>query len=230
MSADKTLDFRYAVANTEILVHPSGTLETFGNTILGYVLVCEEMDSVDRCRVRSGRMRIARPQIVTPSAYSEMLLEGFGEEARKYAKWLAENEDSVRILRYGYSLRREAFSEQSVGRPLADVLADARRDAEAKDDPFFALVRGVDDPWDVCLVRLFWEVVSRSVRKNVLEMEQRRMFERKDALDPEVREEIERAFAAAERDPSLVRELGALLQRRGVFEASEERFFALVKR
>ena len=230
MSADKTLDFRYAVANTEILVHPSGTLETFGNTILGYVLVCEEMDSVDRCRVRSGRMRIARPQIVTPSAYSEMLLEGFGEEARKYAKWLAENEDSVRILRYGYSLRREAFSEQSVGRPLADVLADARRDAEAKDDPFFALVRGVDDPWDVCLVRLFWEVVSRSVRKNVLEMEQRRMFERKDALDPEVREEIERAFAAAERDPSLVRELGALLQRRGVFEAYEERFFALVKR
>ena len=230
MSADKTLDFRYAVANTEILVHPSGTLETFGNTILGYVLVCEEMDSVDRCRVRSGRMRIARPQIVTPSAYSETLLEGFGEEARKYAKWLAENEDSVRILRYGYSLRREAFSEQSVGRPLADVLADARRDAEAKDDPFFALVRGVDDPWDVCLVRLFWEVVSRSVRKNVLEMEQRRMFERKDALDPEVREEIERAFAAAERDPSLVRELGALLQRRGVFEAYEERFFALVKR
>ncbi len=230
MSADKTLDFRYAVANTEILVHPSGTLETFGNTILGYVLVCEEMDSVDRCRVRSGRMRIARPQIVTPSAYSETLLEGFGEEARKYAKWLAENEDSVRILRYGYSLRREAFSEQSVGRPLADVLADARRDAEAKDDPFFALVRGVDDPWDVCLVRLFWEVVSRSVRKNVLEMEQRRMFDRKDALDPEVREEIERAFAAAERDPSLVRELGALLQRRGVFEAYEERFFALVRR
>lgn len=230
MSADKTLDFRYAVANTEILVHPSGTLETFGNTILCYVLVCEEMDSVDRCRVRSGRMRIARPQIVTPSAYSETLLEGFGEEARKYAKWLAENEDSVRILRYGYSLRREAFSEQSVGRPLADVLADARRDAEAKDDPFFALVRGVDDPWDVCLVRLFWEVVSRSVRKNVLEMEQRRMFDRKDALDPEVREEIERAFAAAERDPSLVRELGALLQRRGVFEAYEERFFALVRR
>ena len=230
MSADKTLDFRYAVANTEILVHPSGTLETFGNTILGYVLVCETMDSVDRCRVRTGRMKLARPQIVTPSAYSEMLLEGFGEEARKYAKWLEEHEDSVRILRYGYSLRREAFSEQTVGRPLADVLADARRDVESRDDPFLALVRGVDDPGDVCLVRLVWEGVSRSARKNFEEMAARRMFDRKDALDPEVREEIERAFAAAERDPSLVRELGALLQRRGVFEAYEERFFALVKR
>ena len=195
MSADKTLDFRYAVANTEILVHPSGTLETFGNTILGYVLVCEDMDSVDRCRVRTGRMRVARPQIVTP-----------------------------------YTLRRESFSEETVGRPLADVLADARRDVESRDDPYLALVRGVDEPWDVCLVRLFWEVVSRSARKNIEEMAARRMFDRKDAIDPEVRDEIERAFAAAARDPSLVKELGALLQRRGVFEAYEERFFALVRR
>ena len=230
MSADRTLDFRYAVANTEILVPPSGTLETFGNTILGYVLLCEDMDSIDRCRVRTGRMRAARPQIVTPSAYSQTLLEGFGEEARKYAKWLEENEDSVRILRYGYTLRREAFSEQTVGRPIADVLADARRDVESRDDPYLALVRGVDEPWDVCLVKLFWEVVSRSARKNFEEMAARRMFDRKDALGPEIREEIERAFAAAQRDPSLVKELGALLQKRGAFEAYEERFFALVRR
>ena len=230
MSADKTLDFRYAVANTEILVPPSGTLETFGNTILGYVLVCETMDSVDRCRVRTGRMKLARPQIVTPAAYSEMLLEGFGDEARKYAKWLAEHEDSVRILRYGYTLRSESYCEQTVGRPLADVVADARRDVESRDDPYLALVQGVDEPWDVCLVRLFWDVVSRSARKNFEEMAERRLFDRKDALGPEVRDEIERAFAAAARDPSLVKPLGALLQKHGAFEAYEERFFALVRR
>ncbi|MBQ3811030.1 MAG: hypothetical protein II839_09460 [Kiritimatiellae bacterium] len=230
MGNDRLLDFRFAVSNTEILVPPSGTLETFGNTILGYVLVCETMDSVDRCRIRTGRMKLARPQIVTPSAYSEMLLEGFGEEARKYAKWLAENEASVRILRYGYTLRRESFSEEEVGRPLAAVAADAKRDVESRGDPYLALVQGVDEPWDVCLVRLFWEVVSKSARKNFAEMAERRMFDRKDALGPEVRDEIERAFAAAERDPSLVKELGALLQKRGAFEAYEERFFALVRR
>lgn len=230
MSADKTLDFRFAVANTEILVHPSGTLETFGNTILGYVHVCETMDSVDRCRIRTGRMKLARPQIVTPAAYSEMLLEGFGEEASKYAKWLSENEDSVRILRYGYTLRRESFSEETVGRPLAEVVADARRDVEGRGDPYLALVQGVDEPWDVCLVRLFWDVVSRSARKNFAEMAERRMFDRKDALGPDVRAEIERAFAAAARDPSLVKQLGALLQKHGAFEAYEERFFELVRR
>ena len=230
MSADRALDFRYAVANTEILVAPSGTLETFGATIVGYVHVCETMDSVDRCRVRTGRMRLSRPQIVTPAAYSEMLLEGFGEEARKYAEWLAEHEESVRILRYGYTLRRESFSEETVGRPLAAVVEDAKRDVASRKDPYLALVLGVDEPWDVCLVKLFREIVARSARKNFAEMAERRMFDRKDALGPEVREEIERAFAAAERDRSLVKELGALLQKHGAFEAYEERFFALVPR
>ena len=229
MSGDRALDFRYAVANTEILVAPAGTLETFGNTIVGYVHVCETMDDVDRCRIRTGRMTVARPQIVTPAAYSELLLEGFGEEARKYAEWLAENEESVRILRYGYSLSRESFSEETVRRPLAAVVADARRDVESRKDPFLALVQGVDEPWDVCLVRLFRDVVSRSASRNFAEMAERRLFDRRDGIAPDVRDEIERAFAAAERDRSLVKPLGALLQKHGVFDAYEERFFALFK-
>ena len=230
MSADKALDFRYAVANTEILVAPSGTLETFGATIVGYVHVCETMDSVDRCRVRTGRMRLSRPQIVTPAAYSEMLLEGFGEEARKYAEWLAEHEESVRILRYGYSLRRESFSEQTVGRPLADVLADARRDVESRDDPFLALVRGVDDPWDVCLVRLFWVVTRASVADNVRELNERKLFEMEDGIPVGVRQEIESAFEAARSNPALVKPLGTLLKQHGLFDRYQDRFFALIKR
>lgn len=229
MSGDRRLDFRYAVANTEVLVAPAGTLETFGSTIVGYVLVCETMDDVDRCRIRTGRMKIARPQIVTPAAYSELLLEGFGEEARKYAGWLAENEDSVRILRYGYSLTRESFGEETVRRPLAAVVEDARRDVESRKDPFLALVQGVDEPWDVCLVRLFREIVLRSVSRNFAEMAERHLFDRRDGIAPDVREEIERAFAAAGRDRSLVKPLGALLQKHGVFDAYEERFFALLK-
>ena len=229
MSGDPRLDFRYAVSNTEILVAPSGTLETFGNTIVGYVHVCETMDDVERCRVRTGRMQIARPQIVTPAAYSRLLLDGFGEEARKYAEWLEENEESVRILRYGYSLKRESFSEETVRRPLAAVVEDARRDVESRKDPYLALVQGVDEPWDVCLVRLFRDVVFRSVPRNFAEMAERRLFDRRDGIAPDVREEIERAFSAAERDRSLVKPLGALLQKHGVFDAYEERFFALLK-
>ena len=38
------------------------------------------------------------------------------------------------------------------------------------------------------------------------------------------------AFEKAERDPSLVGELGGLLRRKGVFEQYQDRFFKLVRR
>ena len=145
MSESDNLDFRYAVANTEILIPPSGMLETFGNTLVNYIVVSELMDSVGKCHVRSGRMKLFKPQIITPSAYSEMLLEGFGEEARKYVRWLAEHEDDVHVLRYGYTLKRESFSEELVSRPIDAVLADAAKDVAARKDPYLALVRGVDE-------------------------------------------------------------------------------------
>lgn len=230
MKKDPSLDFRYAVANTEILVAPTGMLETFGNTIVDYVLVSESMDEIDRCHVRTGRMQLAKPQIITPSAYSQMLLEGFGEEAKKYVEWLAEHEDDVHILRYGYVLKRESFSDELVTRPLEAVLADAKADVEKKNDPFTALVKGVDEPWDVCLVRLFWEVVRNSAKRNIAEMAKRHLFERtQHGLSAEDRKEIEEAFAAAAKDRSLVHQLGVLLQSKKVFEAYEDRFFALMK-
>ena len=199
MSDNPALDFRYAVANTEIIVPPSGMLETFGNTLVNYIVVSELMDSVGKCHVRSGRMKLLKPQIITPSAYSEMLLEGFGEEARKYVRWLAEHEDDVHILRYGYTLKRESFSEELVTRPIDDLLADVAKDVAERKDPYLALVRGVDEPWDVSLVRLFWEVVNRSAKKNIREMAEKHLFDQgaAAALAPDARQEIEEAFAAA---------------------------------
>ena len=151
-----TFDFWYAVRNTEVIVPPKRHLETFGNTIINYVLVCELMDSVQQVRVREGRMQALRPQIVTPEAYSEMILEGFGEQAEKYLEWLREHEDGVHVLQYGYSLKQEAFSEEIVNDGIENVLGRVKKDVAARGDPLSAVVKGVDTPWDVCLVRLFW--------------------------------------------------------------------------
>ena len=230
MSEPNSLDFRYAVANTEILVPPTGMLETFGNTLVNYIVVSELMDSVGKCHVRSGRMKLFKPQIITPSAYSEMLLEGFGEEARKYVRWLAEHEDDVHILRYGYTLKRESFSEELVSRPIEAVLADAAKDVAARKDPFLALVRGVDEPWDVSLVHFFWLHVNASAPVNVREFEAARQREMEESTPRAVRDEVEAAFARAQENPALVHELGALLQRRGVFDRYQDRFFKLVRR
>jgi hypothetical protein len=222
-------DFWFAVNNTEIVMPPKRHLETFGNTIINYYLVSELMDSVGKVRVREGRMQALRPQIITPSSYSTTLLEGFGEQAQQYLEWLKEHEDSVRILRYGYTLKQEAFSEQVLTETPEAVLERVKADVAGKQDPFAAVVKGVDDPWDVCLVRLFWAVIQNSAQANIRELHERRMFELQDGVPAGLREEIEKGFLAAAKDASLIKALGRLLQENGLFDHYQDRFFSLVQ-
>ncbi len=229
MTDKRTFDFWYAVNNTEVVLLPSKHLETFGTTMLNYYLVTQLMDSVDQIRVREGRMKALRPQIITPQAYSETLLEGFGEEAHKYVEWLKEHESEMRILQYGYTLQNEAFSEHVVTDNVEAVVERVKEEVARKDDPFNAIAIGVDDPWDVCLVKMFWEVISKSAKANVTEMEQRKLFERQGSLPRGIRDEIEKAFLAASKDHSLINRLGQLLQHHRVFEEYQDRFFSLVK-
>lgn len=224
------LDFWYAVNHTNVVLAPERHLETFGNTIVNYHLISELLDSVDKVRVREGRLQALRPQIITPSAYSNMVLEGFGSQAEKYVEWLRENEDSVRVLRYGYVLKQEAFSEQVITDNADAVVERVKQAVSAKKDPFSAVIHGVDDPWDVCLVRFFWQLIQNSAHANIQELNARRMFELREGIPMAVREEIEKGFKEAEANPSLIKHLGSLLQKHGVFEQFQDRFFALVKR
>ena len=154
MKAKSSFDFWYAVNNTEIVMLPSKHLETFGATMLNYHMVSELMDSVNQVRVREGRMHANRPQIITPEAYSQTLLEGFGDEAQRYIDWLKEHEKDLRILQYGYKLRQEAFSEHLVSDNVKNVVDRVQNEVKEKGDPFSAVLVGVDEPWDVCLVKV----------------------------------------------------------------------------
>jgi hypothetical protein len=60
-------------------------------------------------------------------------------------------------------------------------------------------------------------------------MERHRLFSRQDGVPHGLREQIEGGFKAAATDASTIKALGGLLQKHGVFEQYEDRFFALVK-
>ena len=158
-----------------------------------------------------------------------MILEGFGEQAEKYLEWLRDHEDQVRILRYGYTLRQEAFSEHVITDRMDAVVERVKKEVAERNDPFSSVIKGVDDPWDVCLVRLFWQVIQSSAQANFREMAAKRMFEIQDGLPQGLRDEIETAFLAAGRDGNLIKPLGRLLQQHNVFDQYQDRFFALVK-
>ena len=181
-------------------------------------------------RIREGRLEAHKPAIITPEAYVQDQMEGFGEQARQYLDFLKQHEDSIRILQYGYRLRQEAFSEQVVTDSIDAVLDRVVECVKAADDPFATVIRGVDEPWDVCLVHFFWLHANASAPVNVRDFEKAHAQAAMEATAPALREDVERAFARAESNPSLVRELGAYLQKQGVFEHYQDRFFKLVRR
>ena len=222
-------DFWYAVNNTEIVLMPSRQLETFGTTILNYYMAAELMDNPHQIRIREGRIHANRPKIITPQAYAEVLLEGFGEEARKYIEWLREHEKDVHILQYGYMLRRESFSEYTVSGNILEVVEQIKKSVQEKNDPLAAVLIGVDKPWDVCLIKLFWEVAVNSVEKNVMDMRNAGLFDELSPSPRGLKEEIERDFLTASRNPALINALYRKLKKYNLFEHYQDRFFNLVR-
>lgn len=231
MDKDKQdFNFWYAVENTKILKLPNTHLETFGSTIVNYYLVSELMDSANKIRVREGRLEASRPKLIMPSAYSQTMLEGFGKEAEQYINWLKENEQKLRILEYGYSLTQQAHREYVIEDNLQSAVDKVEAEVKAADDPMSAIAVGVDEPWDVCLVKLFWEVMQQSVGPNIQELHRYKLLDNDQGVPLGLRQDIEEAFRDATLNPDAMKALASLLQKNNLFDEYQDRFFALAKK
>lgn len=223
-------DFWYAINNTEIVSLPARRLETFGATILHYHLISELMDMVDHVRVREGKIQSYRPQIVIPGSPAyQSVLEGFGAEAERYIEWLKENKQELHVLQYGFKIKKGECSEHVLADNIMSVTDKVRADVKGRQDPFIAVVRGVDDPWEVCLLKLMFEVIRRSIPGNVNELKSRNLFGETDGVPNVVAQDIEETFLAAARNPALTGRLALKLERYGVFEKYQDRFFSIVR-
>lgn len=166
-------DFQYALENTRVVVPPRGLIETFGTTSFQFLLVSELMDQVNAVRVRGGRIEAERPRIVSPQTFHKLLLEGFGEEAREYADWLEGQSDQLKILKYGFQLRKSDVRQDVIHDPMDDVLARLEQRVKTADDPKSVLLAGVDDAWEVCLLKFTMELIQRSAGENLGEWQRR---------------------------------------------------------
>lgn len=225
----KSHDFWYAVNNTEVVMMPTSHLETFGATNLYYHMVSELMDTVGRIRVREGKIQSKRPQIITPTYYENENLEGFGDEARQYLEWLRQHAQDVRILQYGFVVQKTELNEHIVTGQMAEVLERVKQDVKQKNNPTAAVIHGVDQPWDVCLLKFMVDMIRHSAPANINDLNRRHLLDNVNGVPRAVREEIEGLFLKASRDPSLVKLLGGKLRKYGLFEEYEDRFFALVR-
>jgi len=165
-------DFHYALENTRVVVAPVHVIETYGQTSFRFRLVTEPMDQIGSVRLRKGMIHAERPRILAPSHLSRMILEGFGEHAREFADWM-EHQRDFHILRYGFSLRKTDLSEQVHHEPVGELLHRLEEEIRREDDPLNTLIEGVDDAWEVCLMKFTSDLIRRSSGENMAEWKRR---------------------------------------------------------
>lgn len=159
--------FQYAVENTHVIRAPEQRIQTFGNTSFRFFLVTELMDSVNKVRVRDGRLQAERPQIITPGYVQRQLLEGFGEKAGEFLEWLQHHSNDLAILKYGFQFKKTSISEETVHCPLEDVVGRLKEEVDRRGDPMSAIIQGVDEGWEVCLLKFAADMIQQSAPDNL---------------------------------------------------------------
>ncbi|MBN2238181.1 MAG: hypothetical protein JW712_00270 [Dehalococcoidales bacterium] len=223
-----------AVVNTEIIRAPRQNLYTFGTTNIYYYLVTvpaysELTGGPTETVVREGRVIAERPKIVTPYYLSN--LEGFSQEARQYFQALIEEfgERSVHGLVYAY--KNEPKEMNIVSNDLRSVVDKLNEEIDKREDKLSAIIKGEDTLWDVSLMKFIFEVTRTSAPHNFKQLETRGLLEMDSRGTPRgVRDKINDLFEEVGNGEREAGELKEELERWGLFEEYQDRFFSLFKR
>jgi hypothetical protein len=117
--------------------------------------------------VRDGRIHAERPQILTPEHYCRLLLEGFGDKAERYVEQLRERARNIAVLRYGFQFRKTDVTEKTTRDSIDTVIARTKSQVEHSEEPLSAVIQGVDDAWEVCLLKFTIDMIERSSGGNL---------------------------------------------------------------
>jgi len=216
---------KHAIERTKVVRFPRQNLATFGNTTVSYYVVTGLTKNVNV--VREGNVIAERPRIVTPSYLTR--LEGFSEQASKYLQTMAENAPHEPGIFYRY--KNEAKEMNIVSEPIATLLNKLNERIEEENNPLSAIIKGIEELWDVSLMLFIYELTRGSVYTNITDF-QRSGFLNIDStgVPKDARIFIEELFELVNKDVSRAPELVSELNRWRLFEEYQDRFFALFRK
>jgi hypothetical protein len=73
-------------------------------------------------------------------------------------------------------LRKTDLNDRIVRRPLDVVVADLQTELDRTEDPLRAIVIGVDEGWEVCLLKFAADLIQQSVGDNTRDFRRRGLF------------------------------------------------------
>ena len=223
---------RHAIEHTELIRTPRQKLATFGVTDIYYYLLTKPVytdldEGLIETVVREGRVIAERPKIVTPY-YLLNLFEGF-EHGREYVDYMLRNygPNEPGLL---YRYRNEPADMNITSSSLESVVDNINRKIDEDQNPLAAIIKGIDELWDISLMKFIHDVTRRSLSGNVVELGMRGLLEMDSSGIPRhTRLQIEQLFVEAMHEKAKVYELEAELLRWGLFHEYEDRFLDLFR-
>jgi len=236
---------KYALEQTEILRLPKQLLATFGSSVVHYYVLTEPVylefeKKKEETIIREGKITWGQPRILTPGYM--LRVEGFSGEARKAFEMLAREIPDLAGLLYTMEFKKEFEKMNIVFDNLREVFKKLEQDLEKKGEPLAAIIKGVDELWDVSLSKFIQEMMIRSAHFSQLpDLRKKGLIEVDKASYPIIakdrfgipitaRNEIEKMFRLARKGELEPSKLKQDLDRWRVFEEYQDRFFNLFKR
>ena len=227
-------DWMRAIEKTWIVRFPKQQLATFGSTNVAYYVVTEpiyqELSSgKQEGVVRTGRVIAQQPAVVTP--YYAMNLEGFSSEAYEYLEHLSQTvgANSTGVL---YQYRNQTENLEIVSGYPDEIANRIGDDLDDRKDDLAVVMVGVDEYWDVALLKFIYQFTSSSAGKNMQELKSRGLLDPNPVYGGVPRaatQDVERMFRAVESGSGSTDLLKVELDRWGLFDYYQDRFLSLFR-
>ena len=173
-------DIQYALETTRVLREPDRRIDTFGDTRFEFQLISELMDRVGEVRIRSGEVEAQRPRILRPEAFRDIELEGFDANARERLDRMIEQMRhqcrNLAFLQYGFRFRRGNVHEEIVHDSIDAVRDRVMEEIRRSGNPSLAVIEGVDDTWEVSILKFAFEMILKSHEINAFDFKRRGMI------------------------------------------------------
>lgn len=130
-----------------------------------------------------------------------------------------------------YRYRNEPADMNISSNSMESVVQNISKKIDEDNNPLAAIIKGIDELWDISLMKFIHDLTRHSLSSNVMELGMRGLLD----VDPSgitrhTRVQIEQLFAEAVHETAKVHELEAELLRWGLFHEYEDRFLDLFRK
>lgn len=219
--------------NTVVVKLPKQSLASFGTTVVTYNMVTRPLYQVldadkqtEEAVLRRGTVKAERPQIVTPQFLART--PGFGSDAQEFMRELIRRgqADDPGIL---YTYTNEPTQMEIISSRPEEVAERISQQIESESRPLEAVILGVDELWDVSLMKFIFDLTNSSAPSNAADFMRSGRMKVNDGVPMDARLRIRdmlHEVRSGNLDPAVLhRELEAWQ----LFDEYQDQFFQALK-